>query len=577
MFEGKSECIKMLLSSAERVLRQGRDIYRENFEKRKKLWNEISEAYERYLNGECGEFIKNLDKVFCGKFEAALALIALSFKINGENFDQRRFNDEDLVFVDEITKFNVLEVLSIEDIVKKLSRRDKNVYELLKTYYLGIDSWMEEQLENPNISLALRYHFRSLWNGYKEKLNNAIAEANKYDWFRAMFEDWDREKRGIVEDFSIRVRELENRLQEMQKGFEMEKSKIISDISSKSEIEIENLRREKEELIQRFEKEKEEIAKAIAEMKDREVQEKLQKELENAKGRFMGEIKAVEEALRKREEEIMAKEREIESKEEKLRKMIAEITGMKEKIEKGSRFLKSEEARMMELNFLERLKAKLKEFEFNGRKFRTERIDEFGLQLKDVPQCSMLEFELKEKKIFGAEKLKILAFFFTRPQKFAKYGFDTDPMELGEIDKYVSNFRKAKIRTAIVVASPLGFEERIKSFINSEEFHRNFYSESISLLLLDTETNEIIFNPVDSLSKALSRYVQLEMDNETYLRVKNCIEEKLKSRDHLSLNEVLACGEERYVKKAFYELADKYGFVKYFENFGLVLVKREVR
>ncbi|MEM4945919.1 MAG: hypothetical protein QXU31_06380 [Archaeoglobaceae archaeon] len=35
MFEGKSECIKMLLSSAERVLRQGRDIYRENFEKRK--------------------------------------------------------------------------------------------------------------------------------------------------------------------------------------------------------------------------------------------------------------------------------------------------------------------------------------------------------------------------------------------------------------------------------------------------------------------------------------------------------------------------------------------------------------
>ncbi|MEM1672091.1 MAG: hypothetical protein QXY92_04660 [Archaeoglobaceae archaeon] len=239
--------------------------------------------------------------------------------------------------------------------------------------------------------------------------------------------------------------------------------------------------------------------------------------------------------------------------------------------------MKSEEARMMELNFLERLKAKLKEFEFNGRKFRAERIDEFGLQLKDVPQCSMLEFELKEKKIFDAEKLKILAFFFTRPQKFAKYGFDTDPMELGEIDKYVSNFRKAKIRTAIVVASPLGFEERIKSFINSEEFHRNFYSESISLLLLDTETNEIIFNPVDSLSKALSRYVQLEMDNETYLRVKNCIEEKLKSRDHLSLSEVLACGEERYVKKAFYELADKYGFVKYFENFGLVLVKREVR
>ncbi|MEM2030875.1 MAG: hypothetical protein QW540_09840 [Archaeoglobaceae archaeon] len=574
MFEGKGECVKMLLSKAERVLNEGRDVYRNEFGERVRLWNEISDAYEKYRNGYCGEFIRELDIVFRGKFEAALALIALSFRINGESFQQKRFRDEDLLFVDEITKFNVLEVLSVEDIVEKLHRRDEKVYELLKTYYLGLDKWIEEQLDNHEISLFLRHHFKNLWKRYKEKLNKAISEANRYGWFKSVLSDWERDKGEIIDKFSAKTRELERRIQEMQKEFENEKSRLISEISSRSRIEIERLQREKEELIGRFEKERERIASAIAEMKEREMREILQRELENAKKMILGEIKAIEEELRKKEEELRIKEREVESKEEKLRKMISEITGMKERIEKGSRYLRAEEAKIMEINFMERMRAKLREFEFDGRKFKAERIDESILQFEDLPQIPSLEFEIKEKRIFSAERFKILAIFFSRQQRFAEYGFDTDPMELKELEKIISGFRKTEIRTAIVIASPLGFEERIRSFINSDDFHRNFYSERISLLLLDTERNEVIFNPNDPFSKMLSNQVQLEIDREKYSRVKKCIEERLGGKDYLRLDEVLECGEERYVKKAFYELADKYGFVRYFEDFGLVLVKR---
>lgn len=574
MFDGRSDCIKTLLLSAERVLRQGRDIYRENFEKRSQLWKQIEEAYDRYLNGECGEFIQELDKVFRGKFEASLAILALSFKLNRENFSSSRFNEEDLVFVDEITKFNALEVLSVDDIVKKLHRRDKNIYELLKTYYLGMDKWVEEQLENTNIALALRIHFRNAWNSYKEKLNKAIGEANKYDWFRSMLEDWEKEKKEIVEDFSQKVRELENRISEMRRIFEDEKSRIISDLSSKSRAEIERLKKDKEELMKKFEREREEIARAITEMKDKEIQERLQQELETVKRRLTQEIKMLEDSLRKKEEEIIAKEKEIRSKEDELKNKIAEILRMKESVERGSRFVKVEEARMMEMNFVERLKSKLREIEIDGRIFKAEKFSEFGIKVKDAPENAILEVDMKEKKLFGGNKLRILAFCFSRQKRFSSYGFDTDPMELGEVEKILSNFRRSELRTVLIISSPLGFEERIRKFVNSDEFHRNFYSENISLLLLDLETNEVIFNPNDPVARSLFKFVQLEIDEEVYTRVKNCILEKLKTTEYLPLNQAISCGDEKYVKRAFYEIAKDFGVVKYIDNFGLVLVKR---
>ena len=129
-------------------------------------------------------------------------------------------------------------------------------------------------------------------------------------------------------------------------------------------------------------------------------------------------------------------------------------------------------------------------------------------------------------------------------------------------------------RIILLIASPLGFEDRIRKYVNSDQFHQNFYSENVSLLLLDVETGEVIYNPNDRYAKALVPLVRMELDEEVYVKVKECIKSKLAGRDYLPFNEVKDCGDEAYIKKAFYEVAkEENGVVKYIDDFGLVLMK----
>lgn len=579
--EGDVDCVDDLLKPAKVVIDLGRDIFRESYEERFELCREIEENYRRYRKRECGVFLRDLDSTFRGYFEAALALLALSFELNRESTPENlrgRFREEELRFVDEITKFDILDILSVEDIVRKLQRRDEKVYGLLKTYYLGLDSWVEEQLGNSEISQALRIHFKRVWEKRKQKLNQAIADANRYDWFRNILSEWEREKGKAIEAFTEKVKALENRIRELMDKFEEEKRKLAEDISSKSASEIEALRREKEELIERFEMEKEEIAKVVAELKERELRERLEKELEEARKRVEFELKAVEESLRKKEEELRKRELELAKKEDLVRRKIEEILRMSESVEKGSRLLKAEEAKFQEMNFVGRLKSKLNEVDVGWRKFRVSRLEESkgtAIREKSLPENTIIKAELKEKKIFGGEKLEVFAYYLTRPEKLLNFGFDTEPIELGELNRILDEHLRPENRRIVVLASPLGFESRIKKFLNSKEFYRNFYHQKVSLLLLDIDRNEVIFNPNDEYAKSFSEVVQLEMDEERYQRAKKCVLELISARDYVSLREATRCGEERYVKRAFYEIAEEInGFVKYVEGVGLVLLRR---
>ena len=603
--DGNIECVKNLLRPAERVLKQGRDILVEEFPRREQLWYDVKNAYDRYLDGACGEFLKDLDTNFRAKFEAALAILGWSFENNNEIFHpaKKRFTQEELQLVDEILKYNMFEIMTKDDILTKLYRRDTRVLELLKTYYLGMDRWVEEQLNNPDIKLPLRYYFKKTWGRYKEKLNEAINEANRYDWFRALLEDWEKEKKESVEAvksiYEKKVDELRNHIKELTEAFEYEKERIVQEISRASMEEIERLEREKQELIEKFEKEKEELAHRLIELKDRELQEKLQEELEKARENMVKEVKRLEEEiqrksieLKQKEMELKKKEIEVTEKDQELRRKIEEVLKASESIEKGSRLIIREEARIQELNFLGRLKSKFKEqVKLLGRTYKVEGVNEkigedtskFTSKLdektlKNLPENRYLEIKLKEKKFLGSkEKLLLKGYYITRVEKLAEYGFDTNPLELADVNAYLIDARDSSKdgRTILLIASPLGFEERIKKYVNSDQFHQNFYSENVSLLLLDVETGEVLYNPNDKYAKALVPLVRMELDEEVYTKVKECIKSKLAGRDYLPFSEVNECGDETYIKKAFYEAAkEENGFVKYIDGFGLVLMRK---
>lgn len=124
--EGDIACIKKLLLPAKRVLKAGPQIKYEALERRVELWNQIRMNSDRYQDGECGTFLKDLDSHFRSQFDAALVALAVSMKANGESFDAIRiFSAEELGLYERIERYNVFEILTVNDIKKKSSSGTK--------------------------------------------------------------------------------------------------------------------------------------------------------------------------------------------------------------------------------------------------------------------------------------------------------------------------------------------------------------------------------------------------------------------------------------------------------------------
>ena len=155
--EGDIECTKELLLPAKRVLKAGPQIKYEAFERRVELWNKIRTNFDSYQDGECGTFLNDLDSHFRSQFDAALVALAVSMKANGESFSATRiFSDDELGLYERIERYNTFELLTVNDIKKKLIRRDENLLALLHDYYVDMYSWFDTSLENPDIRLTLR-------------------------------------------------------------------------------------------------------------------------------------------------------------------------------------------------------------------------------------------------------------------------------------------------------------------------------------------------------------------------------------------------------------------------------------
>ncbi|WP_297501587.1 hypothetical protein [Thermococcus sp.] len=612
--EGRTDCVKALLKPAERVLKQGIDIQVEDFERRQKLWNQVKEAYDRYLDGECGEFLRDLDLHFRSKFEGALAVLAWSFWKNEESYPpaKRKYRDREVEAVERVLRYNVFEIYTTDDVMTKILHRDSNILGLLREYK-AVNRWLDEVLNDPEVKLPLRHFLKGKWASYKGKIEEAMNEANRrFDWFEDLLSAVGEEesviektyqKEIIRKDQEIKRREeeieqLQNAMAEMLREFEREREEIAKRVTAAKEEEIERLRQEKEELQRRFEGEKARLVEEISRMKDEEAQRKLREELEKAERQMMSQVAAMEDEIRRRELQLKQKEMELkrrelelQQKEDEVSKKIRKVMELAGKAEKGSRFVRRDEAKIMEMNFAGRMKGKFKDdLKLLGKTFKVEGVEERGTfdktpfarklserDLKNVPDNTMVEVHLREKKLLGKkESLVVKALFYGRPERYADVGFDTDPVELADVNALLVDARnEAKDgRVVLLVASPTGFEKRIRDYVNSNDFHRNFISENVSLALLDLESGELIYNPHDEYAKAFEPFLRLERDEEKMAKVRGFIEERIKTRGYVRLEDASGEFPEDLVKKAFQELAREKGYAtKFIDGVGYVLVK----
>ena len=503
--EGDIECTEKLLLPAKRVLKAGPQIRYEAFERRVVLWNQIRENFDRYQDGVCGTFLRDLDSHFCSQFDAALVALAVSVKANGESFDAVKiFSDEELGLYERVERYNVFELLTPNDIKKRLIRRDESLLSLLHDHYIEMDSWVDATLENPEIRLTLRGYLKKRWGSYKGKVNVAVAEAvTELDWLGGLIATW-----------------------------------------------------------------KNETQEARAARDDLDAQER---------------------ALREAEEALKSRERQVEA---AMRAWNGDGQGGR------SRYVSAGEAMQYELTFIGRMETNIGDSPvIGGKVFRVEGIEEnkgaFPGHIgeagrKALPKNRSLSIHLVEEKLlWGKKQYAFNARFASRMERYAGPGYDCDPLSLDDVTVVLSDMRdrarSSGVPTVLCLASPTGFERRVRDFIDSEEFHRNFISKHLSLLLLDLETGDLIFNPADETAQAFSGICELEIDFERKARVRRNVREAmndaLKRRNYVIFDDIQkALGNEPLVKSAFYDCsADMDGEVKFIETLGLVMDTRKIK
>jgi len=128
------------------------------------------------------------------RFDAALVALASVFIGNGEEFSQvSLYSAEEVAVWQTIERYNVMDLLSRDELRNRIIKRDSDVLRLLQDYYVTMNSYVESTLDNPEIRLTLRYYLKRRWNEYRGKMDAAIADAiTNLAWMQDLVREWER-------------------------------------------------------------------------------------------------------------------------------------------------------------------------------------------------------------------------------------------------------------------------------------------------------------------------------------------------------------------------------------------------
>lgn len=198
------------------------------------------------------------------------------------------------------------------------------------------------------------------------------------------------------------------------------------------------------------------------------------------------------------------------------------------------------------------------------------------------PLNTRSRYVARDKKFLGLGegdvKVVLEAFSLNHLDTYARHDFDTRPVTLSELmsvlTRFVNTAEMGRYFHVIGIASPTGWDDRVKEKVYSRDFGRDYVSRFVSLCLIDPETGELIYNPGDERIKPFIKFYEPHFDTEKVEKVKGVIKGKLELEDYVVLEDIVKeSGEEvTIVKKAFYALEKEgYGKVKYISDVGLVL------
>ncbi|MFQ5976066.1 MAG: hypothetical protein ACE5J5_07115 [Candidatus Hydrothermarchaeales archaeon] len=532
---GNFDCLKELLRPAKKALKNDIEtLLVEAVEDRVQLWNQIQENLDRYDNGECGDFSKDIDQDTISQFTMAQLKLAVTFHINNEEVaGVEKFTAKEIELVDLLEDFNSFDIKRKEDILKEIHNKDEGTLGYIKRYGREMEGGLERIINDTRIKLPVRLAFKKTFSERAEKLDAAVGEC-----IRLFGAGWLEKEADVHIEKEVRkaAEEIEDKSKEMLSGKMDELEQASKGIEEKED----GLR----------------IKEATIDAKDREVQERLDQIRAAMEG--AGDNRFVT-----RSEAKMAELNYIGRFDEKMAKTSIKFFNPVENrwcsVRSWDEHEKGDEKDKIEV--------------YHGVLSREEIENE-------MPSNKASKYSLMKKTLriikTSQKRVSVEARVWNHLDSFAKVGLDSKSMTTDELAGLLENAVDAaelgSYFHVIAVASPTGFSDSVISYVASEEFHRNFVSKHVSICLVDLETGGLYYNMLDDKLKPFIKIFEKEFDNEKVEKCKNFIKKRFETVDYVVLDDVVKEGFNReIVKKAFYELEKESFRVRYIEGVGLVV------
>lgn len=544
-------------------------------DERLEFWNEIREAWRRYIRQCAPKLPPAVDKLVRGKFRFAQLLLAASFRLRGEDYPHitGMFREEEYRLLEHFESLKELDHYSVEDIVEFIRTRRGRVYEIVMNYYKEQLHLFDEKWGPLMGDLAKVFSER-----YKErrrKIEDAVVEYTRRhgllttiseieDAVKKVVEAGDlrrrieeevrakvlnelglpalEEKLGMLEEerrrLLERVRELEERILEEKE----EKSRIAAELE-RLKAEKGSLAQGQSMLEQRLREAEERLREAMEELARKEEELRRLAEEKSSNRAAVETLTAEAETLRRLVEEYKARAEEYREALERLRTERDMVESRLQELESALRgeteghLVTEEDARAMENAMVSRIRKKLGDgaviydpIAGKAREVKWSRVEYVSIAEEGdgLPRGRGIVLEKKKGLLRRKREIVVEAINLVHRDAFKEKGWDSRPVSLSEVldllEARIDQAEKGGYYHLLVVSSPTGFTRKAIEYLDSDSFHRNFTAKHVTLYLVDPVTGSVYYNRGDEAAEANREIAEPLLPEERVRRVIDYLE-----------------------------------------------------
>ncbi|MXR40726.1 hypothetical protein GRX01_05135 [Halobaculum sp. WSA2] len=550
----------------------------EQYKQFDKLSEEQINKRIRRMDGEVYDLVKNYTNTQLANLDELLDVP----DIQGDVMDQLSDRYEDRLEKIRQGFYTYVEYHGMDHVVTEIEAAVETVAEAQRTE-LEVESDLTDQLEDLQATVE---------TGFQRQ------EQHR----RQQFLDIETELASSDPD----VDALERKIDALQTGPSAEQREAIDQLQS-TIAETEELRADLEDKIESLADAKRDASAADTEELTDEVTTIVEGQM-SALEEQRSEVAAEIERLRQERERLEASSEDLESRQSDLAERVEEIrssvqtdTGGLD----GDSVVTPTIARLLEMDYIGRFEASvhstpsvrladetrsIPEGYWEGRSERRNERPRLQNFLDDderaerYPVNTSARFTIDSSGFLGvggSPEMVIEAAVCSHLEAHATNGFDAAPATLETLLEYVNRSvyeaEKTDVEVLLGMASPTGWSDSVRAQITQDGISRTKYSRRLSIVLVDLQTGELIYDESDPVAAENARLFELPIDQEQQVACREEIMDRFGRTEFGSEGVVLESlvNEETFephvVKRTFNELAVDEGYEQKYLDGDLVL------